>query len=186
MTTQGNNLVAAREAPSGPSLAPSVIQRYATWDPASERLPATAEQARRDAAIIEAACAPARPAEIAVELAKVLVNFDLPSGTPVEVARLRARSLENALAGTPLDVVRSALARVEAECKWFPKPADLRERVDAELGERKRAAIKAGLAASMAERRAAQPSGKTSLSPEQQDIVDQAMSRLSGSVRRFA
>jgi hypothetical protein len=72
------------------------------------------------------------------------------------------------------------------ECKWFPKPSEIRERVVAELGERKRLAAKARVAAMMAARRRPPSETRTPLTPEQQRVLDEAMQRLPQAVRRFA
>ena len=131
----------------------SLRLRYGEWtldgDP-----PATAE---RDAAMIRAYCAPADPKLLAVELKRTVDLFPAPND--MSQAAALSEALMEALEDAPLDIAQAALKRVRMECKWFPKPAEVRERVMAEMGERKRAALKAEVAASMAaRRRACQPS----------------------------
>lgn len=152
------------------------MRRYETWDPASERLPATATQAREDAKALDDACAPAPRAVIATLVAKTLVLFDPPADP--KAADARTRSIIEALEDIPLDIVESTLKRVRMELTFFPRPAEVRERAMAERGERKRLATKARVAAHMAAQR--EPA------PERSPPTDEDRARVSAAVSRLA
>jgi hypothetical protein len=139
-----NNVTTIRQPSEVRSMLGSLRQRYAEWTLDADP-PPTAE---RDAAVIRAHCAPADPRLLAVELKRTVDLFPAPND-PNQSAAL-SEALMEALEDAPLDIAQAALKRVRMECKWFPKPAEIRERVIEELGERKRAALKAEVAASMA------------------------------------
>jgi len=126
----------------------SLRQRYAEWRPADDDPPATAAA---DARLLEAHCAPADPRWLAIEL-KRTVDALRPAPKGIDEGAASDAMME-ALEDAPVDIAEAALKRVRMECKWFPKPAEIRDRVVAELGERKRAAVKARVAADMAARR---------------------------------
>ena len=150
----------------------SLRQRYAEWTLDADP-PPTAE---RDAAVIRTYCAPADPRQLAIEL-KLTVDALRPAPKGVDEAAA-AEALMEALEDAPLDIAQAALKRVRMECKWFPKPAEIRERVIEELGERKRAALKAEVAASMAARRKPTPPR-----PEPTEAAIAEVSRMVASVR---
>lgn len=151
------------------------MRRYETWDPASERLPATAAQALEDAKALDDACAPAPRAVIATLVAKTLVLFDPPADP--KAADARTRSIIEALEDIPLDIVQSTLKRVRMELTFFPRSAEVRERAMAELGERKQLATKARVAAHMAAQR--EPA------PDREPPTDEDRVRVSAAVSQL-
>lgn len=100
--------------------------------------------------MLAAHCRPADPRALAVELKRTLDIF--PPHTSGDPGAL-SDALMEALEDVPLDIAQTALRRVRMECRFTPRPAEIRERVIAELGERKRMALKAAVAADMARRR---------------------------------
>lgn len=150
----------------------SVLQSVAEWDPAGERDPPGLDA---EAMVeIERSLTPAPRHLAAEELASVLSFFDPPTGN----VRAHTEACLNMLADVPLDIVRSAMMRVTAECTFTPKPAEIRKRVDAELGERKRLVIKARVAARMAECRRRERDTRETPTDEERARVSEAVSRL--------
>lgn len=125
-------------------------RHYAEWTPATGDLPATVEQIAADVRAFAAGLEPADPRALAVELRRTLALFPPPDEH--QAAALSEGAME-ALEGAPLDIAQAALKRVRMESKFFPRPSEIRERVVAELGERRRAKAKAEVALAMAERR---------------------------------
>lgn len=145
-------------------------QRYAEWDPASDDAPPVT--AAEDAAVLDAHCAPADPRLLAVELKRTTDRFPPRKGWDEEDAAAAGDGLMEALEDVPLDIAQAALKRVRLECHFFPDPADIRERVVAELGERKRAAMKAKVAADMAARRKEQPPRRPPTDAERAQVAE--------------
>ncbi|MGE0714836.1 MAG: hypothetical protein AB7P02_05290 [Alphaproteobacteria bacterium] len=97
-----------------------------------------------DVAAIEASMTPADPAVVVRLLARTMAVLPPPDGN----ARLHTEACIEALDGAPIDLVVEALRRVRLECTFCPRPAEIRRRVEAAVGERKRAVAKARVAAS--------------------------------------
>lgn len=152
----------------------SLRQRYAAWNPAEDEPPPTGAA---DAAMLARHCQPADPRRLAIELKRTVDALrPAPKGVDEEAA---SEAMMEALEDVPLDIAQAALKRVRMECKWFPKPAEIRERVVAELGERKRAVMKAEVAAAMAARRKAAPPRRPPTEAERAQVAA-AMAGLRG------
>lgn len=149
-------------------------RRYAEWAPETGDLPATELAIAEDIRILEAGLRPADPKSVAVELARTLGRYRLPDHSDAED---RAEGAMEALEGVPLDIVQAALKRVRLECKWFPMPSEIRDRVVAEMGERRRAVAKAKVAQVMASRRRAD-ADRTAPTDEERARVAGMVSRL--------
>lgn len=97
-------------------------------------------------------CQPINPKMLAVEINRTMAIFPPPQGLDDDGMRALGDAMTEVLRDMPADIVMAALRRVWLECKFFPRPAEVRAFANAELGERKRAAIKAQVAADMAVR----------------------------------
>ena len=149
-------------------------RHYADWLPSAGDLPATVEQIASDVRAFAAGLEPADPRALAVELRRTLALFPLPD--PQQAAALSEGAME-ALEGVPLDIAQAALKRVRMECKFFPRPSEIRERVVAELGERRRAKAKAEVALAMAQRRGRKVD-KAPVTDEERAMVAETVARL--------
>lgn len=156
-----------------------MMRSVAEWDLAGERAPPSMEGGML--AAIEATLAPASRQDAAEELAMVLSVFDPPTGNIKTHTAACLAMLED----VPLDIVRSAMRRVIAECRFTPKPAEIRQRVEAELYERKRLVAKAKVAAAMAERRRA-PSTRSPPTEAEKAKVSEVVSGYVAATRKVA
>jgi hypothetical protein len=159
-------LVSAKSTPAVPSKATlSALRSIAEWSPASDGL--MPEISRADIVAFEATLTPAPREAALVALMRTLAGFDPPNGN----IQVHTDACLEMLQDVPLDIVRTGLKRVTAECVFTPKPAEIRARVVAELGERKRLVAKARVAVTMAERRRSPEPTRTATDEERQRVA---------------
>lgn len=87
----------------------------------------------KELADAQKAIIPASRKEIAVKVADTFALWTLPENWD-QTAKFYLEALE----GLPSDLVDEALRQARMNCKWLPKPAELREFVNKELLSRKR------------------------------------------------
>lgn len=87
---------------------------------------------------------------LAVIATQVLVLFPLP-----ENWEQQSVAWYGALADIPEDLIRVAFERVARNCRFWPRPAEVREQIAAELSERRVAVRRLRVAAAMLRRDAA-------------------------------
>ena len=93
-----------------------------SWQ-ASEKPPVTAEAVRIGIERYEAALLPAEPADIAAALEPLAHVFDPPPAAagPIYVS---------ALSDIPREALALAVQRCIQQCKFYPRPVEIRERAD--------------------------------------------------------
>ena len=103
------------------------------WGP---NLPVPASRLEIEAAIARAkrALTPASPEQAAVLLEETLELY----GAPKNWDQIAQFYLE-AVSDMPLDLIRETLKQVRLNCKFFPKPAEIREPIREEMARRKAA-----------------------------------------------
>ena len=151
----------------------SLQARYERWDPTIGDPPAGAAD---DAATLDLHCQPINPKMLAVEISRTMAIFPPPQGLDDDGMCALGDAMTEVLRDMPADIVMAALRRVWLECKFFPRPAEVRAFANAELGERKRAAIKAQVAADMAARQKASKPPRPATEAEKARVAEMVAS----------
>lgn len=132
---------------------PSLVTFVAAVDLAADGpLPLTLDEALAIVAELEAALVPGDPERISREWGHTSRLW--PAAEHPEEAMVFGME---ALEDVPFDIVLGALKRLRQRCRYFPRPAEIREAVDELLGPRKRALLKARAILAVASRGRCRP-----------------------------
>jgi hypothetical protein len=120
----------------------------AKWQP-DQVPPVPADEIAASLRVLESALAPVEPMALATYAERALSIFPKPDNWATQCA-----VYFSALSDLPDDLARMAFARVVANCRFWPRPAEVREQVASELRERRVAVNQLALAKRMAQRMA--------------------------------
>lgn len=118
----------------------------ATWEP-DQVPPATVDSIAAEVARHVAALVSVDPKALVVLATEKLVLFPIP-----ENWKQQAPAWYGALADIPEDLIRIAFDRVARNCKFWPRPAEVRAQIAQELADRRVAANRLKVALSKAKR----------------------------------
>lgn len=118
----------------------------AAWQP-DQTPPVPADEIAADVARLDAALVPADPRTLAVHAERALSLFPKPDNWATS-----SGVYFDALADIPEDLIRVAFERVARNCTWWPRPAEVRAQIAAELSERRVAVRRLKVAAAMLRR----------------------------------
>ena len=121
----------------------------AAWQP-DQTPPATVDQIAADVDRLDAALAPTGPEALLVLSDRTLSLFPMPDNWEDQ-----AQAWYAALADIPEDLIRVAFERVARNCRFWPRPAEVREQISVELMERRVAARRLKVALAKAKREVA-------------------------------
>ena len=121
----------------------------AAWQPDQTPL-ATVDQIAADVDRLDAALAPTGPEALLVLSDRTLSLFPMPDNWEDQ-----AQAWYAALADIPEDLIRVAFERVASNCRFWPRPAEVREQISVELMERRVAARRLKVALAKAKREVA-------------------------------
>lgn len=152
----------------------------AAWQ-ADQTPPATADEIAADVARIEAALVPVSAEALLVLADGTLALFPIPDNWEDQ-----AQAWYAALADIPEDLIRLAFERVARNCRFWPRPAEVREQIAGELFERRLAVRRLKAAAATLKRdaeaeernRRHRAAMKAAPIPHDQAFVPPAMKRL--------
>jgi hypothetical protein len=152
------------------------VPSWLTGWSAEHQVPVPLEQISQEEAETARSLTPCDPKRAALMLGQTVELYGVPNNWD----RIATFYLE-AVADVPPDLLALALRRIRLESKWFPKPAEIRAAIDAELSERKTAAFRLRLAMKAAQHEAAnRPVTKRwdDMTPDEQQAHERRMAAV--------